>query len=368
MTLRQRFTSANLVRRVPRRNHPKGTLVAALALIVAGCGHLPGGAVAVVDGEPIERAEFAHWLDVTTRWSRQPDDVAPDPDSGFSHCIAVKRNAARTAASDAELKRRCEQDYRVLRDEVLRVLISMKWLEHEARAMKLTISDAEVRRALDAQIQQTFLRRQDYREFLARTHTTESDMLVSARLAVLGKRVYAHALERDNRVSPREIEQFYVRNKGRFHQPEKRDLRVVVARTKRAAERARATLASGAAWPGVVARYSIDDVTKASAGALPDQAQGMLEFELDEAVFSAREGELVGPIKASEGYYVFSVTRIAKAGQQNLADAKATIAQLLRSERQHDVLERFDKDFRRRWRTKTTCAAGYVTDQCVNGT
>lgn len=341
--------------------------LACLALLAVGCARVPGGAVATVDGRPIDRAEFAHWLDVTVRWSRQADAVVPDRENGYPRCIAVKRESAPAGAGRAELRRRCERDKRLLREEVMRVLISLRWLQGEADAMRIAVSDATVRSALEEQKQQTFLREADYDAFLKRTGTTETDMLQSARLAVLTKLVYAHALKRDNRVTDREIQAFYDRNRGRFNQPETRDLNVVVTRTKRAARQARAALERGESWGAVVEHHSVDSATKARGGALPARARGMLEFELDDAVFAATQGQIAGPVQASDGYYVFSVTAIHEAGQQGLRKARATIAQLLRSQRQHDVLKRFNADFRQRWRAKTTCAKGYEATDCQNG-
>ena len=59
----------------------------------------------------------------------------------------------------------------------------------------------------------------------------------------------------------------------------------------------------------VAKKYSIDDTSKAAGGKLPAQAKGTLDKELDDAVFSAKKNELVGPIKTQYGYYVFTRQR-----------------------------------------------------------
>src|SRR5688572_30895978 len=64
-------------------------LVASAAL-VAGCGGVPGNAVAEVDGEAIEKSSFDHWLNVAAKSSGQGDAQVPKPPD-YKACIAAKR-------------------------------------------------------------------------------------------------------------------------------------------------------------------------------------------------------------------------------------------------------------------------------------
>ena len=87
----------------------------------------------------------------------------------------------------------------------------------------------------------------------------------------------------------------------------------MLTKDKAEADKAKAALESGESWTSVAKKYSIDDTSKASGGKLPAQAKGTLDKELDDAVFSAKKNELVGPIKTQYGYYVFAVTGITDA-------------------------------------------------------
>jgi foldase protein PrsA len=133
------------------------------------------------------------------------------------------------------------------------------------------------------------------------------------------------------------------------------------------AEKAKAALEDGDGWKAVTKKYSIDDTTKAAGGKLDAQAKGTLDKELDEAVFKASKGELVGPVKTQYGYYVFEVGNITAASQQTLAEAKETIKQTLASQEQQKALDAFVKDFTKRWKEKTECSEGYKTTDCKNG-
>ena len=163
-----------------------------------------------------------------------------------------------------------------------------------------------------------------------------------------------------------QIEDFYNKNKERFAQPERRDLRIALTKSEAKANQAKAALEDGESWKDVAKQYSIDEASKSQAGKLPAQAEGTLEKALDEAVFKAKQGQVYGPVKTQFGYYVFEVDKVKKASQQTLAQAKETIRQTLQSQNQQKALDKFVKDFQKKWKDRTECRDGYVTQQCKN--
>ena len=169
-----------------------------------------------------------------------------------------------------------------------------------------------------------------------------------------------------DKVTDAQIAAFYNKNKARFAQPERRDLRIVLTKDKAKAEKAKKAIESGQSFKSVAKKYSIDQASKAQGGKLPAVAKGQQEKALDTAIFAADKGKLVGPVKTQFGYYVFEVTKINKATQQTLDQAKATIKQTLASQNQQKALDKFVKSFRKRWKAKTDCAAGYRTQDCKN--
>ena len=233
--------------------------------------------------------------------------------------------------------------------------------------MDVKVTDAEVKKSFDEQKKQSFPKDADYKKFLATSGQTEEDILQRVKLDLLSNKIRDKVVKGKDKVSDKAIEDFYNKNKARFAQPEKRDLRVVLTKDKADADKAKAALESGDSWKTVAKKYSIDDTSKAAGGKLPAQAKGTLDKELDDAVFSAKKNELEGPIKTQYGYYVFTVTAITEASQQTLAEAKETIKQTLASQGQQKALDTFVKDFTKRWKDKTECSEGYKTTDCKNG-
>ncbi len=314
-------------------------LILAAGFAVAACGGVPGNSVATVDGEPIAKQDFDHWMTVTSRLN--------DP--------------------KAKLPKAGSKEYNAQRDQVVSMLVSFAWIDREAERLEVKTTDAEVKKSFDEQRKQAFPKDADYRAFLKNTTQTEADIVRRVRLDLLANKIQQHVVKGKDKVSEQAISDFYAKNKTRFAQPEKRDLRVVLTKTKKDADRAYAALERGDSWKAVTKRYSIDDTSKATGGKLPAQAEGTLDAELDKAVFGARKGELDGPIKTQYGYYVFTVTDVIAASQQTLAEAKPTIQQTLASEKQQKALTTFMTDFNKRWRAETECAEGYKTADCSNG-
>jgi foldase protein PrsA len=347
--------------------------VAGVGATFAACGGVPGNAVATVDGESINKADFSHWMNVASKSSGQANAVVPDPEDNYAKCIAAKRKSTPAPAkgqpktTDAQLKTQCQQEYTQLRNQVLQLLISFKWIQGEADSMKVSVKDDEVKKSFSEQKKQSFPKEADYQKFLKTSGQTEQDILQRVKLDLLSNKIRDKVTKGKDQVSDAAIADFYNKNKARFAQPEKRDLRVVLTKDKATAQKAHDQLKHGASWKTVAKKYSIDETSKASGGKLPAQAKGTLDKELDSAVFSAKKNDLEGPIKTQYGYYDFTVTGITPASQQTLAEAKDTIKQTLASQNQQKALDAFVKDFTKRWKDKTECSDGYKTTECKNG-
>jgi foldase protein PrsA len=249
----------------------------------------------------------------------------------------------------------------------MQLLISFEWIEREAEEMKIKVSDAEVRKEFDTQKKQSFPKDADYKKFLKESGQTEEDILRRVKLDTLSNKIRDKVTKGKDKVSDAQVRAYYEKNKQRFAQPERRDLRIVLTKTEARAEQAKKALDSGDSWTAVAKKYSTDQASKGQGGKLPAVAKGQQEKALDDAVFGAARGKISGPVKTQFGYYVFEVEKVTKASQQTLQQASPTIKQLLASENQQKALDTFVKDFRKTWRDKTECREGYTTPDCKNG-
>jgi foldase protein PrsA len=347
-----------------------------LALSACGGGGVPGNAVVKIGSDPIKTAEFDHWLKVAATTQQQQAGATgaaaiPQPPE-FTACIATKKKTAPKPAkgqptpTDATFKAQCKQEYESLRDSVLQFLISSAWIEGESHDKGVKLSDADVKKEFDKQRQQSFPKDKDYAAFLKSSGYVQEDLLYRIKVQNLSQKLRTKILEGTDKVTDAQIADYYNKNKTRFAQPEKRDLRIVLTKTQGQAKTAKAALDGGQSFKTVAAKYSIDQGTRDNGGLLAAVPKGQQEKALDDATFKAAKGKIEGPVKTQFGYYVFQVAKITPGSQQSLEQSKASIKQLLVSQQQQKKLDAFVKDFQKKWKGRTDCRKGYVTADCKN--
>jgi len=371
-----------LFTRIASLNHARRAVLASallliLASVVAACGGgVPSNGVATVDDEVITKEEYNHWLTAAAKGqaAQAPGGAASVPDSPeFKKCIASKKKTpvpkGTPKPKDADLKKQCEQEYDALRTQVMQFLISAEWIQQEADARGIKAEDKQVRKEFEDQKKQSFPKEKDYQEFLKTSGQTEEDLLFRVRLDVLSNQVRQKIVEGKDKVSDKEITDYYNKNKSRFATPETRDLNVVLTEKEGDANKAKAELEDGKSFKEVAKKYSIDEASKSQGGKLPAVAKGQQEKALDEAVFKAKKGALTGPVKTQFGFYVFEVTKVTKANQQTLEESKESIRAQLKSQKEQKALDKFVKSFQDKYRDKTECADDYkkgLAEQCGN--
>jgi foldase protein PrsA len=361
-----------LPRFTPSRSLATVALTTACAAVVAGCGNdVPANSVAKVGDSNITKSEFSRWIkNAASGQSQGGPAVVPDAPE-FKNCKATlkKQAAAQKGApqqSDAALKKQCKQQFDQLKGEVMQFLIQAQWVQQEAKNRDVKVSDAEVKKSFDDQKKQAFPKPADYQKFLRQSGMNEDDILFRVKLDQLQTKLTQKVTKDKVKITDTDIQAYYDKNKKRFAQPPSRDLNVVLTKTKAKAGQAKKQLASGKSFKAVSKKLSIDQASKAQGGKLPDVVKGKQDPALDKAAFAAKKGKLRGPVKTQFGYYVFEVAKVKPASQQSLAQAKDTIRNLLRSQRQQKALKSFVKDFRKKYKAKTNCAKDYRVAECKN--
>jgi len=351
--------------------------VPAVALAACGGDSVPGNAVARIGDENITKDAFNHWMTIAaiSTAGQSGADAAktkvPQPPD-FAECVAQKQKTQPKPAkgqprtTDAQLKTQCEQEYESLRDQVMSFLISADWIQQEAAQQGVKLSDAEVKKQFEDTKKQSFPKEEDFQKFLKSSGMSQEDILFRVKLDALSNKLREKVTKGKDKVSQAQIQQYYDKNKARFAQPERRDLRIVLTKTEAQAQQAKQALENGQSWNAVAKQHSIDEASKEQGGRLLAVSKGQQEKALDDAVFAAKKGQLEGPVKTQFGWYVFEVSKVTPADQQSLEDAKPTIEQLLKSENQQKALDTFVKDFQKEWKDKTNCRDEFATQDCKN--
>jgi foldase protein PrsA len=362
---------------------PRNVLALGAALLVtvalAACGDsVPSNSVAKVGDVDITKGTFNHAAETTLKQAAsqgQAGTTTTVPDApNFTKCIAeLKQTAPKPAKgqpnpTDATYKAQCKQEYDALRDQVLGLLINGEWVQGEAHDLGLKVSDEKVRESLIEQKQQSFPTDKAYAKFIKDTGFTTEDLLYRVKVGLLSTKIRDKVTKGKAKVSDKDLQAYYNKNKAQFGQPASRDIRVVLTKTLAQANAAKAALAAGQNFKVVAKQYSTDTTTKNSGGLLPAQTQGgTLEAPLEKAVFAAKKSVVGGPVKTVSGYYVYEVVKITKGSQQSFDQVKESIRSIVSSQRQQKTLDAFVKKFTKKWKDKTNCAKDFKTSLCKNG-
>jgi foldase protein PrsA len=346
-------------------------LVSGLALVACG-GGVPGNSVAQVGDESITKSRFEKWLAITAKSSQQVPGQAvaiPDPPE-FPKCVAAKRKTAPQApkgqpkVTDAALKKQCAADYKNLREQTLGRLIQAEWVQGEAAAQNIKVTDAEVRKRFDQQKKQSFPKDKDFEKFLKTSGMTLDDILFQVKVDLIASKLRDKVVKGKNKVTEKEVTDYYAKHKNQFATPERRDIRLVMARSKAKADQALKALKSGQSFKSVVKKYSQDPQTKGTGGLLEGAVKGQVDAGFEQSAFAASKDKLSGPVKGQFGWYVYRVEKISKKHQQALAEVKPSIRQQLIAQGEQKSLNAFVKDFQKKWTARTDCRKGYKVQGC----
>jgi len=195
---------------------------------------------------------------------------------------------------------------------------------------------------------------------------SQADVLFRLRIQALAQKLTQKIQNSAAPVSDAQVTAYYNQHKSDFAVPERRDLDLILTKTKAQANAAKAAVAGGMKWAAAAKKYSTDAASKATGGVLRGIAKGEEDRALDQAAFSAKKGVVVGPVKGQFGWYVVRVIAITAPRQTPLAQAKAQIKPTLVQQAQQKKMGTFVTDFQKRWTKSTNCRTGYIVQLCGN--
>jgi foldase protein PrsA len=324
-------------------------------------GGVPSDAVASVSGNAIPISDFNKTLKVN---AAQSGGVVPDPPS-YKACIAGKKKTS-PKLSDSALKTQCQKDWTTAKDTIMTSLVQQKWFELEAEDRGITVTDAQVKARFTQLKQQSFPKDADYQKFLKQYNQTEADLLRLVKASMIQEAVQQKVTQIPT-PSTGQVKDEYNKNKSKYATPATRDINLVFNANKAKADAAKAAIDGGDSWAAVAKKYSEDSVSKGNGGKFPGVTKGQFPKALDTAVFSAKKGAVVGPIKTQYGYYLIQVTKTTPGSQQSLAKATPQIKSSLQQAAQQKAQTSFQTEFTDKWRKKTKCAEDFkVNTVCGN--
>lgn len=186
------------------------------------------------------------------------------------------------------------------------------------------------------------------------------DQLDQARKGIVLQALLRDVAEKAPGLSDQALRKYYDANLKSFEVAERARVSHVYFKDRAKAEAAARQARSGVPFEDIVrdavaARGSGADLGFVEKGTFAREVQAK---ELEVAVFSARPGAIVGPVKTQYGYHVLWVGDRKPAGLQSFEEVKAKIASDLRENAQREAIEGLIADLRRQARIEIVPQGG----------
>jgi hypothetical protein len=324
-----------------------------LMLVAGGCGGdggdeasstLPAGVAAKVDNtvirEPAVQAQMA-----ATRYERSNEKLRSYGPPDYPACVKAKRALNRPGETEKSIRAQCKFEYEVGRAQAVNTLLRAQWLSREIKRRGLS-SDEIIQKASARAM-----------KFWAKAPGKAPDF--SKDLSFVMEAQY-QALSTATPATEKEIQEYGAANAEVYYQGEDRRAQIAQNTTKAQATKARQALDRGMSWPEVQKRYALKPVPGRWTGHLTVTEHTIPSDAFGRAVFSARQGQVIGPVHTINGWFVFEVTKINPPRYKRLSpQAHYTVETNVRAQKLEAILNR-------RYAQLSSCAKKYIIPEAPN--
>ena len=327
-----------------------GVLLAAFALTVTACGgggtaDVPAGAIAVVNGTEISKADL--------------DELIAQAKKGYE-------------SGNQQFPKAGTPEYQSIQTQYVAYLVELEEFKQAASDLGLSVTKKDVDAAETEIIKSRFDgKRSEYEKALKQQgFTAEQYREKALEVSALSKKIFDE-VTKDVKVSEAEILQYYTENQSQYGTPESRDVRhILIAEkgkdgqvdfdaSKARADEIYAQLKGGADFATLAKQNSDDPGSKNSGGKLTI-SRGQTVPEFDKVSFELDKGELSEPVKTQYGYHVIeAVSAVRKATVTPLDKVHDSIETTLLQQKRNEEMQAWLEDLRKDYEGKVSYAAGY---------
>jgi hypothetical protein len=291
---------------------------------------VPPGAIATVAGEPVPRTLFDQLM------------------RRIQRSYVLHRRTFPAAGTLA---------FRKVRDEAVALLVWRVVVRQAAADLGVHVPESVVEARL-GQIREQWGGPASFQAVLRRLGLTEALLRDEIRTRMLLEAV-RDSFWAATTVSDEEIASHYDRNLREYVVPQNRDVRHILVRTRSQANRIRVRLRSGASFPALARRHSLDRATRNAGGAL-SVYRGRGDRAFERAAFALRTRQISAPVESRAGLHVIqALSAIRPAVTLPLADVSGSIRELVRLAKANAQMDAWVKHVKAAWAEKTVYAPGF---------
>jgi len=304
---------------------------------LAGCGggsdEVPADAVAVVDGQNVSRSDYNAVLTQVKKSYESDQRVFPKAGS---------------------------KEFQTLKNQAVQFLVLREQFEQEAAAFDINLTEKQIDDRLEQIVKQYF--GGDRKKFEAQIKaqgSSERQVRTDIRAQILSEKIFAEVTGKVS-VTDKQIEEYYAKNKSQYSQPESREVRHILVKTKAKADDIYNQLKAGGDFSALAKKYSEDTGSKANGGKLTI-SKGQTVAPFDQTAFLLKTNEISKPVKTEFGYHVIQpLGEVKPAKVTPLKDVRDSIRQQLAQTKKNEAMTKWVEDLKKDYKDKISYAVGFT--------
>src|SRR5918994_1143430 len=156
-----------------------------------------------------------------------------------------------------------------------------------------------------------------------------------------------------------QIEEYYAKNKAQYSQPESREVRHILVKTKAKADDLYDQLKNGADFAALAKKHSEDTGSKANGGKLTI-SKGQTVAPFDQTAFLLKKNDISRPVKTEFGFHIIQpIGDVKEAKVTPLKDVKDSIRQQLTQTKKNETMTKWVEDLKKDYEDKVSYAVGF---------
>ena len=320
-------------------------LCALVSFALAGCGggndKVPTDAVAVVDGQEIAKTDY---------------------DALIAQAKKSYKNQKR------DFPKAGSQEFRTLKNQAVQFLVQREQFEQEAENLDVNVTDKQVDARFEQILKQYFGGdRKKFNTQLKAQGLKEAQVRKDLRSQIISEKIFAQVTN-DVKVTDKQIEDYYNKNKAQYSRPESRDVRHILVKNKAKAAQLEAQLKAGASFAALAKKFSEDTGSKADGGKLTI-SKGQTVAPFDKVAFELKKNAISQPVKTEFGYHIIQALSDTKpATVQPLKEVKESIRQQLAQTKKNEAMTKWVDELKKNYKDKISYAVGFSPPPGATGT
>lgn len=321
-------------------------LPAMLVLAASGCGggdeeSVPDNAVAVVGGTEIAKSQFDSLINQAKRSYKAQKQAFPKAGT---------------------------PEYNTLKNQAMQFLVQRAEFEQRAKDLDIEVSDKQVQDRL-AQIKKQYFKgsQERYDTQLKQQGLTDVQVRADIRAQLIQEAIFKE-VTKDVKVTDKQIEDYYNKNKQQYGSAETREVRHILVATKKQATELYDRLKSGESFAKLAKQFSKDPGSKDMGGKLT-VSRGQTVAPFDQTAFLLPTGSLSRPVKTQYGYHLIEpLAGVKPANTTPLKEVRESIRQQLLQTRRNDAMTKWVEQTKKDFEKQVAYQVGFAPPSTGSGT